>query len=178
MPKKRANGEGSLRKRKDGRWEGRYTAGCDPTTGKPIHKSVLAKTQSEAKEKLKQAIAEAEKLDMSRAKSYTLGAWIKLWYQVYAEPRLREKTKDYYLNYIDNHIIPELGNTPLEKLTTIQIQKFYNDLQKSGRIQRYPTRRTRKNACLIHTWPYGTAFPHSGQRVFRLLRQPLSEISA
>ena len=137
MPKKRANGEGSIRKRKDGRWEGRYTAGNDPATGKPIHKSVLAKTQSEAKEKLKQAIAEAEKLDMSRAKSYTLGAWIKLWYEVYAEPRLREKTKDYYLNYIDNHIIPELGNTPLEKLTTIQIQKFYNDLQKSGRIQRY-----------------------------------------
>ena len=135
--KKRANGEGSLRKRKDGRWEGRYTAGCNPTTGKPIHKSVLAKTQAEAKEKLKQAIAEAEKLDMSRAKSYTLGAWIKLWYEVYAEPRLREKTKDYYLNYIGNHIIPELGNTPLEKLTTIQIQKFYNDLQKSGRIQRY-----------------------------------------
>ena len=137
MPKKRANGEGSIRKRKDGRWEGRYTAGCDPATGKPIHKSVLAKTQSEAKEKLKQAIAEAEKLDMSRAKSYTLGAWIKLWYEVYAEPRLREKTKHYYLNYIDNHIVPELGGTPLEKLTTIQIQKFYNDLQKSGRIQRY-----------------------------------------
>ena len=137
MPKKRANGEGSLRKRKDGRWEGRYTAGNDPATGKPIHKSVLAKTQAEAKEKLKQAIAEAEKLDMSRAKSYTLGAWIKLWYEVYAEPRLREKTKHYYLNYIDNHIVPELGGTPLEKLTTIQIQKFYNDLQKSGRIQRY-----------------------------------------
>ena len=49
MPKKRANGEGSIRKRKDGRWEGRYTAGCDPVTGKPIHKSVLAKTQSERK---------------------------------------------------------------------------------------------------------------------------------
>ena len=46
MPKKRANGEGSIRKRKDGRWEGRYTAGCDPSTGKPIHKSVLAKTQA------------------------------------------------------------------------------------------------------------------------------------
>ena len=94
MPKKRANGEGSIRKRKDDRWEGRYTAGNDPATGKPIHKSVLAKTQSEAKEKLKQAIAEAEKLDMSRAKSYTLGAWIKLRYEVYAEPRLREKTED------------------------------------------------------------------------------------
>lgn len=39
MPKKRANGEGSLRKRKDGRWEGRYTAGCDPTTANPSTKA-------------------------------------------------------------------------------------------------------------------------------------------
>lgn len=162
MPKKRANGEGSLRKRKDGRWEGRYTAGNDPATGKPIHKSVLAKTQAEAKEKLKQAIAEAEKLDMSRAKSYTLGAWIKLWYEVYAEPRLREKTKDYYLNYIDNHIVPELGGTPLEKLTTIQIQKFYNDLQKSGRIQRY-THIKLKDKGLEH--PRGTRHPHAAEQL-------------
>ena len=27
MAKKRANGEGNIRKRADGRWEGRYTAG-------------------------------------------------------------------------------------------------------------------------------------------------------
>ena len=41
MAKKRANGEGSIRKRKDGRWEGRYTAGHDPETGKAIYKNVL-----------------------------------------------------------------------------------------------------------------------------------------
>ncbi len=34
MAKRRANGEGNIRKRKDGRWEGRYTAGYDPATGK------------------------------------------------------------------------------------------------------------------------------------------------
>ena len=44
MAKKRANGEGNIRKRKDGRWEGRYTAGIDPETGKPIAKSLLART--------------------------------------------------------------------------------------------------------------------------------------
>ena len=32
MPKKRTNGEGNIRKRKDGRWEGRYTAGRNPET--------------------------------------------------------------------------------------------------------------------------------------------------
>ena len=47
MAKRRANGEGSLRKRKDGRWEGRYTAGTDPVTGKAIIKNVLGKTQAE-----------------------------------------------------------------------------------------------------------------------------------
>lgn len=137
MAKRRANGEGSIRKRKDGRWEGRYTAGRDHSSGKPIYKNVLGKTQAEVKEKLKRAISDSQQLDMTRAKSYTVQNWIKLWYEVYAEPRLREKTKDYYLNYIDNHIIPRIGKIPLEKLTTIQIQKFYNDLQKNGRIQRY-----------------------------------------
>ena len=52
MAKKRANGEGNIRKRKDGRWEGRYTAGYDEKTGKRITKSVLGKTQAEVKEKL------------------------------------------------------------------------------------------------------------------------------
>ena len=137
MAKRRANGEGNIRKRKDGRWEGRYTAGRDPETGKAIYKNVLGKTQSEVKEKLKQAINASQQLDIKRAKTYTVESWIKLWYETYAEPRLREKTKSYYRNYIDNHIIPGLGKIPLKKLTTIQIQKFYNDLQKNGRVQRY-----------------------------------------
>ena len=49
MPKRRANGEGNIRKRKDGRWEGRYTVGHDPETGKAIIKNVLGKTQNEVK---------------------------------------------------------------------------------------------------------------------------------
>ena len=63
MAKKRANGEGSIRKRKDGRWEGRYTAGHDPDTGKAIIKNVLGKTQAEAKEKLKIALGNCERLE-------------------------------------------------------------------------------------------------------------------
>ena len=41
MAKKRANGEGNIRKRSDGRWEGRYTAGYNAETGKRIIKNVL-----------------------------------------------------------------------------------------------------------------------------------------
>ena len=135
MPKRRANGEGNIRKRKDGRWEGRYTAGYDQT-GKRIIKNVLGKTQAEVKEKLKTAISESQRLDVSKAGTYTVASWVKTWYEVYAEPRIRPNTKAYYTNYIENHIIPGIGSVPLEKLTTIQIQRFYNNLQKSGRVQR------------------------------------------
>ena len=65
-----------------------------------------------------------------------MASWVKTWYEVYAEPRIRPNTKAYYTNYIENHIIPGIGSVPLDKLTTIQIQRFYNDLQKSGRVQR------------------------------------------
>lgn len=58
MAKKRANGEGASAKKPSGRWEGRYTQGIDPVTGKAIQKSVSAKTQAECKEKLAKAIRE------------------------------------------------------------------------------------------------------------------------
>ena len=135
MPKRRANGEGNIRKRKDGRWEGRYTAGYDQT-GKRLIKNVLGKTQAEVKEKLKAAISESQRLDVSKAGNYTVASWVRTWYEVYAEPRIRPNTKAYYTNYIENHIIPGIGNISLDKLTTIQIQRFYNNLQKSGRVQR------------------------------------------
>ena len=62
MAKEWANGEGNIRKRKDGRWEGRYTARHDPETGKAIYKNVLAKTQKKCKEKLAAALEQAGKV--------------------------------------------------------------------------------------------------------------------
>ena len=67
MAKKRANGEGNIRKRSDGRWEGRYTAGYNPETGKRIIKNVLGKTQAECKAKLAAAMEATKGVDVSRA---------------------------------------------------------------------------------------------------------------
>ena len=135
MPKRRANGEGNIRKRKDGRWEGRYTAGYD-ANGKVITKNVLGKTQAEVKDKLRAAIEDSKKLDPVKAGSYTLEQWLRLWYSVYIEPQVRYSTKEFYHNAIDHHIIPKLGSVKLEKLTMLQIQQFYNELLKSGRVQK------------------------------------------
>jgi len=134
MAKRRGNGEGSIRKRKDGRWEGRYTVGTDPETGAPLSRNVLGKTQAEVMEKLKAAIAQAETIDVTRSEQYTLGEWIATWFEVYSKPHIRETTANYYKNYIENHIVPKLGNVKLNKLTSIQIQRFYNDTRTKGRV--------------------------------------------
>ena len=76
MAKKRANGEGNIRKRKDGRWEGRYTAGHDPETGKTIYKNVLSRPPAEAKTKLKAATEETKSLAVIKVERYTADAWM------------------------------------------------------------------------------------------------------
>ena len=136
MAKKRANGEGSIRKRSDGRWEGRYTAGYDPETGKRITKNVLGKTQAEVKEKLAKAIEESKKLDIVRSDEYTVAEWLRLWYELYAKPNIRPTTADNYHRSIESHVIPRIGEIKLKKLTSRDIQKMYKDLQENGRLRK------------------------------------------
>lgn len=134
MAKKRANGEGNIRKRKDGRWEGRYTAGYDSETGKRINKNVLGKTQAEVKEKLKAAMAESQLFDVSREDEYTVATWLKTWYELYAKPNVRVATADRYRLMIDTYTIPRIGKIKLKKLTSRDLQKLYKDLMEKGRV--------------------------------------------
>jgi integrase len=134
MAKRRANGEGSIRKRKDGRWEGRYTAGRDPVTGKAIYKNVLGKTQAEAKEKLKSAIEKNGSL-VTITKQYTVGQWLDTWMENYAKLQVRASSYKTYQGFIENHIKPALGDVPLEKLTAMNLQRLYKYLLESGRVE-------------------------------------------
>lgn len=135
MAKRRANGEGNIRKRADGRWEGRYTVGYDPKTGKRIIKNVLGKTQAEVREKLKAAIEEAKALDLIRADEYTVATWLRTWYELYAKPNIRPRTADYYHRNIESHVIPRIGDIKLTQLTSRDIQKMYKDLLENGRLR-------------------------------------------
>ena len=144
MAKKRANGEGSIRKRKDGRWEGRYTAGHDPATGKTIYKNVLGRTQAEVKEKLKRAIEDSAKLDMSKMGQYTVGQWMDIWFENYAKIKVRPSSHQTYRGYIENHIKPNIGSIPLNKLTSLELQKLYKKLLGNGRVERIESKKQPK----------------------------------
>ena len=136
MAKRRANGEGNIRKRKDGRWEGRYTAGYDPVTGKQVFKNVLGKTQAEVKEKLKKALEANEKVDFTRTGKHTVSSWMEEWFENVCKIKVRPSSHQTYRGYINHHITPYIGKIPLEKLSTMDLQKLYRKLMNNGRVER------------------------------------------
>ena len=136
MAKRRANGEGNIRKRSDGRWEGRYTAGRNPETGKPVYKNVLGKTQAEVKAKLKAAIESSADIDVMKAEQYTTGQWMDVWFENCAKIKVRPSSHQTYRGYIDNHIKPNIGDIPLGKLSSLHLQKLYKKLLAGGRVER------------------------------------------
>ena len=136
MAKRRKRGEGGVSLRKDGRWEGRAVIGYDDK-GLPVTKNVLAKTKSECTAKLK-ALQDSIKAPSPEQPKpgILLGDWLNFWYQSYKKPNLRPNTQMSYERRIYQHIIPALGNTQLDKLTTNDIQQFYTRLKQSGRLLR------------------------------------------
>ena len=132
IAKKRKNGEGTLRLRKDGRWEGRIVTDYRED-GRPITKNVTAKTKTECCEKLEK-LKERYGRHTDKIKSdMPFGDWIDFWYQTYCRHTLRITTRTDYENRIYNHIIPEIGKIPLNKLSQSDLQQFYAKEKTDGR---------------------------------------------
>lgn len=125
MPKIRANGEGSIRQRKDGRWEVRITVGTDFTTGEPRRLSRYAATQEEAVHLLHQLqVAYSQGNDISG--SVTVQEWLETWLTIYMKNNLKQSTRASYESYIKNHFVPAFGRMALRDLTPRLLQQFYN----------------------------------------------------
>ena len=133
LAKKRKSGTGTVRQRSDGRWEGRVVIGYDDN-GLPKTKNVLAKTKRECQEKLRQLTESMVGRNDRKVKPDMLfGDWLCYWYETHSKPTLRASTQNNYENVIHNHVLPEIGKIPLNKLSQNDLQQFYGRLKKNGR---------------------------------------------
>lgn len=136
---RRAQGTGSIYKRtvtRNGKeysyWEAQVTLGYDPGTGKQIRKAYTGKTKREVTEKLQAAAVAVQDNDYFEASKITLGAWLDLWLSEYCGDK-KYLTRQKYETDCRVHIKPALGAVKLSKLTAPQIQKFYNELGRTGK---------------------------------------------
>ncbi len=124
----------NIYKRKDGRWEGRLIASYGEN-GKARYKYVYGRTYGEVKVKLLQANMQKEYVVSQTANyeknkySYVLDDWLSI-------KRIKVKDSTYirYRNSIENHIKPQLGKYPVDKISTSLMESFVTELIENGKL--------------------------------------------
>lgn len=138
---KRAKGTGTLRKRKDGRWEGRLFLGKDEN-GKNQYKTVTSMKKSECQRKLDTIIEENEKRKRNEEHRYgdcanpTVEEWSKIYIEDFCKGYLKPKTISGYESMIKNYINPYLGKYHLRDLTKLICQQYIMDIYENGRVNK------------------------------------------
>ena len=132
--KRRPQGDGTIRKRPDGRWEGRIIIG-HKRDGTPMYKSVFGKTQKATLKMLHQMIDLYCDVDLTEECRMTLGEWMDKWLDEYMIFTVRESTLYGYRCMTNNQVKRFIGDKQLSSLTTADIQKFYNKIKKQGRVK-------------------------------------------
>ena len=136
MSKRRPSGDGMVRKRDDGRWEGRIVVG-HKDDGTPIFRYVYAKTQRELLDKLHRSIAVYDGAELVEDSKLSLGEWLE-WLEDFAPATSRPSTLDGYRTYAENYIKPHLGKKKISSISTADLQKLYRKLKAEGRVKEHP----------------------------------------
>ena len=135
--KRRPQGDGTIRKRNDGRWEARIIIG-HKNDGTPMYKSAFAKTQKSALKQLHQLLDLYRDVDLTEECRMTLGEWMDKWLDEYMIFTVKEHTLDAYRSLTEHQVKRFLGNKQLTSLTTADVQKFYVKIKSEGRLQPHP----------------------------------------
>jgi integrase len=123
---RRPNGEGSIIELPSGKYMGRYTHnGKRPT--------VYGDSFEEVSRKITLAKASIERGDYIDPNSLTVEKWLTDWLKQYVLPNVKQSTYVSYSNYVNVHVIPEIGKIKLTALAPEQLQIFFNTKKKGGR---------------------------------------------
>ena len=119
----------NIRKRKDGRWEGRIR---DLSTEETKYKSIYGKTYSEVKRRITAYLREHETTS-SKLSSFTFGELLDSW-QIINRVKNKGSTELKYENLIEKHIRPSLGSLKLNELNADILTEYIRYLLTDGRL--------------------------------------------
>lgn len=148
MAKRRPSGDGMVRKRDDGRWEGRIVVG-HKANGDSIFRYIYADTQKELTAKLRQNIESYQGIDLTEQSTMTLAEWLDQWLGQMAIT-LRPSTLGHYRSDVEHHVKPYLGETRITQVTASDLRKLYDTLKKCGRVKPRPGQGRGLSSTTIH----------------------------
>ena len=122
MAKKKSNGEGSIVKRKDGRYMARYTMDNK-------RYAIYGSTFEEVRVQLTETLSKIDQGVHISPSGHTVSQWLREWLTTYALPTVKQSTYISYESYVRLHLEPALGISKLTALTIEQLQRFFNQKQ-------------------------------------------------
>src|SRR3712207_5482559 len=125
MTRARANGEGTIYRRKDGRWEG--AAYLQTTSGKRKRVRVYGHSHVEVRDKLTELKARAQQGVPVPDKAWRVGEYLDYWLENVVRPNLRPKTIQQYESVSRLYLKPGLGSIKLTDLSVPLVQAFLNE---------------------------------------------------
>ena len=128
--KRKGNGEGTIFKRKDGRWSAQTYITLNDGTRKRI--CITYAERKEVKDKLDEITAQEKKSIPFSGTSWTVSTWLDYWLAEIIPSRVRQKTILAYEKNVRLYIKPQIGKIQLEKLSVHDVQGVIDRLQKSG----------------------------------------------
>ncbi|WP_042374547.1 tyrosine-type recombinase/integrase [Streptacidiphilus neutrinimicus] len=123
----RANGDGTVYQRKDGRWEASGYVLAPGSTRKRV--SVYGTTRTDALAKLTEKIAASNRGVAVVTAQGSLAAYLTYWLENVAVHHLRETTHTRYTAVVAQYLIPGLGRKKLAKLTAKDVRTWLNELR-------------------------------------------------
>jgi len=134
LARRRANGDGSLTQRADGRWMGRYYAWT--STGARKRVAVYGKTRQEAADRMREAQARNRQGIPVPDRNWKLGEWLDYWLEHVVAPNRRPATYELYEMTVRLYLKPAFGTTPLARLSASRVQSLLNGQLAAGRSVR------------------------------------------
>lgn len=139
IKKRRARGSGSITKRKDGRWVGRYTVVLP--TGEHRVQSVYGRTQDEARKKLTQSTAMRDRGEVANGRGLTVEDFYRIWIDEIVENYLKATTIELYERLFKKYILPIIGKKKLASLNVGDVQKCFNLVKKHSVCQAHSVKK-------------------------------------
>ena len=166
---RRGNNEGSIYQRSsDGRWMGAATVGLDPA-GRPIRRSVSAKTRAEVVRKLKVLSRQIDDGLMGAERSPTLEVLLERWFSDVMAREVVRSTIDNYRSIVKYHVLPTLGRKRVDELTVAEVDRLLAAKAASGLS---PSTVHRIRAVLSQCLDQGIRWGVTPRNVARLSRSP------
>jgi hypothetical protein len=134
LARRRVNGDGSLTKRADGRWMGRYYAWT--STGARKRVAVYGKTRQEAADRMREAQARNRQGIPIPDRNWKLGEWLDYWLEHVVASNRRPATYELYEMTVRLYLKSAFGTTPLARLSASRVQSFLNGQLAAGRSVR------------------------------------------